>query len=265
MIVASVVSPLLEANCIALRQSYIAIPRECLFISQLNRPSSPTVHALHASKKSKDRRRKGKNSADDESEFEDNDTPEGGVSEADLEAVFTSLGEKLKESEEFLRNKIGRLALHRATPSLLESITVELPGEAKEKQLQYVARIMSRGNYELHVVPIVSGNLDAIFCSLSTKLVDYKVTMMSDRVSVVIPSMTDTMVSHARTIVKETLNEVKSQIRITRQNTLKKLKKMHDRLSDDMFFRQQKEVDKVVKESEKSVDKIANDTLQSLN
>lgn len=81
----------------------------------MNRPSSPTAHALHASKKSKDRRRKGKNSADDESEFEDNDAPEGGVSEADLEAVFTSLGEKLKESEEFLRNKIGRLALHRAT------------------------------------------------------------------------------------------------------------------------------------------------------
>ncbi|GBE62234.1 ribosome recycling factor, putative [Babesia ovata] len=237
------------------------IDRVCTFI--LRRSEAPRcLQQLDASrkKKSKSQGRIGRGGEDGGSD----DDEEFVVSEADLEAVFAGLRSKLKESEQFLSNKISRLALHRATPSLIESLTVELPGESKEKQLQYVAQIMSKGPYELHVVPLSPGHLDSIFVCLSTKLVDYKVSMMPDRVSVVVPSMTEAMVRQARSVVKETLNEVKTQIRLTRQAVIKKLKHMHQALSDDMFFRQQKEVDAVVKQSEKRVDDIANDTLRGL-
>ncbi|CDR97696.1 -Ribosome-recycling factor [Babesia bigemina] len=235
----------------------------CAFVSR--RPAAPRcLQQLDASRKKKNRSqgRTGKGGSDGRSD--DDEVEEFFVSEADLEAVFAGLRSKLKESEQFLSNKISRLALHRATPSLIESLTVELPGDSKEKQLQYVAQIMSKGPYELHVVPLSAVHLDAIFVSLSTKLVDYKVSMMADRVSVVVPSMTEAMVRQARSVVKETLNEVKTQIRLTRQAVIKKLKHLHQAMSDDMFFRQQKEVDAVVKQSEKRVDEVANEALRGL-
>ncbi|GFE53840.1 ribosome releasing factor, putative [Babesia ovis] len=217
---------------------------------------------LNASKKKKgvDRSRSKKGGLDDV----DSDAEATAVSEADLDALFAALRAKLKDCEEHLRNKISRLTLHRATPSLVESLTVELPGESKEKQLQYASRIMSKGPYELHVVPLSPNYLDAIFVSLSTKLVDYKVTMQPDRISVVIPSMTDAMIQQARSIVKETQQEVKARIRTARQDLLKKLKAMRKGLSDDMYFRQEKELDSAVKLSEQSVDNVANKALRNL-
>ncbi|KAK1441815.1 hypothetical protein BgAZ_501470 [Babesia gibsoni] len=255
---------LTNAFTIATAHKYIATTSKYTFISHINRPVPLPSTAIHASKRKRnDRGRKGLKKGEEESD-EEEDELEPGVSEEDLEEVFSAFRDKLKESEDFLTEKIGRLALHRATPSLIESITVELPGEKNEKQLQYVARIMSKGNYELHVVPLVPENLDAVFVSLSTKMIDYKVSMMQDRVSVVIPSMTEVMVRQARTIVKDTSNEVKVQMRVARQNAIKKLKKMHQRLSDDMFFRQQKQLDEILKKAEQNIDKISSNALSNL-
>ncbi|ORM40458.1 uncharacterized protein BXIN_1951 [Babesia sp. Xinjiang] len=236
--------------------------RTC-FISWPPSYGQRTNYTLAASKKKRghEHSRSRKYSSDDEL---DTDITPTAVSEADLDVVFSVLRKKLHENEEFLRSKISRLTLHRATPSLVESLTVELPNEKKEKQLQYAARIMTAGNYELHVLPLSPEHLDAIFVALSTKLVDYKVIMMQDRVSVVIPSMTEVMIRQARTVVKETLHEVRSRIRVARQDALKKLKSLHKGLSDDMFYRQQKEVDTTVKQSENRVEKVANDALRSL-
>ncbi|GIX65702.1 ribosome recycling factor [Babesia caballi] len=213
------------------------------------------MRPMGAGGKKKGRRREDRDDSD-----EDGGEP-GAVSQAELEAVFATLRGKIKDAEEFLGAKISRLALHRATPSMLESLTVELPGESREKRLQHVGRIMSKGPYELHVVPFAPGHLDAVFVGLSTKLVDYKVTMLPDRVSVVVPSMTEAMVRQARAVVKETQNEVKAQVRTARQATLKKLKRMHEGLSDDMYYRQQKEVDAEVKKGEQRLDQVANDAL----
>ncbi|EDO05485.1 Ribosome recycling factor family protein [Babesia bovis T2Bo] len=194
---------------------------------------------------------------------DDDDDPTA-VSEAELDSLYVNLKSRLKEAEEHLRYKISRLTLHRATPSLVDSLTVELPGEKKEKQLQYVARIISKGPYELQVLPLDIHHLDAVFVSLSTKLVDYKVSMQPDRISVVIPSMTELMIQQARSVVKETHNEVKTRVRTIRLDFAKKLKGMRKGLSDDMYFRQEKELDSIVKQSERVVDQIANGALKSL-
>ncbi|AFZ79688.1 hypothetical protein BEWA_025370 [Theileria equi strain WA] len=185
------------------------------------------------------------------------------ISSEDLEKLHNGYKTKLKDLEDYIENELTKIGIHRATPKLIDHIKVDIPKGKKE--LKHIARIVTNGNFELQVQPFSETYLNPIFCALSLELKDYKVKLLIDHVSVTIPTLGPEVQNQAEATIKKHANDMKTDIRIIRQNAMKALKALESGLSDDMKFTQKNLIENNCKVSSEKIEKMCNNKIKQLN
>lgn len=158
------------------------------------------------------------------------------------------LKKKLNTSIEFLSEELTKLRTGRATPGLIENITVNAYGS--NMTIKEVGSVTVPDSQLLVISPWDKSLLKSIEKSIRESDLNLNPVVDGDIVRVSIPSLTEERRKEFAKIASSKVEECKQAIRNVRQDAMKAIdKKYADKLiGEDEKFTQREEVEDVVKE-----------------
>ena len=177
------------------------------------------------------------------------------MSEA-LTPIFDELDDKMKDAISHLKNELGKLRAGRATPSMLDSVQVEYYGSMVP--LNQVANVNTPDARTLVIQPWEKSILQDIERAIINANLGYNPQNDGDIIIMNIPQLTEERRGLLVKNVKAEAEHAKVSIRNARRDANDAIKKeQKNGLSEDLAKSAEDDVQKVIDETSKSIDTIA--------
>lgn len=166
----------------------------------------------------------------------------------------SELKNKLTKSLEFLKSELSQIRTGRASPSFLESITVDAYGS--KMTIKELGSITSLDSQTLLVSPWDKGLVREIAKSITESDLKINAVVDGNNVRVPFPALTEERRKEFTKLASAKVEDAKNVMRGIRQDAMKEIdKSFADKLiGEDAKFTQKEEVDKIVKEFSEQAD-----------
>lgn len=160
---------------------------------------------------------------------------------------------------DFFNGEIGAIRTGRATPALVENISVDYYGA--KSPLKQVASISVSGPREILIKPWDRDNLVDIEKAISESGININPVNTGEAIKINIPSLTEENRKNFVKILKEKMEEARIKMRRIRDDERKKIQDAErgGEMSEDEKFRKMEGVDKIVDDYNKKIEKIGED------
>lgn len=165
---------------------------------------------------------------------------------------------------EHLKNELGNLRTNRATPTLVENIKVD--AYDTPTPINQVASITAPEPKCLVIQPWDRNLLQAVAKAIEESSLDLNPQVDKDVVRINLPALTEEKRTELVKIMKEKAEDARITVRRLREDTLKKAKQQekNKELSEDDYFKQEKEVQEKVDQAIKDIDELAENKEQDI-
>lgn len=158
--------------------------------------------------------------------------------------------QELKKIEEWLSREYSQIHTGRATPLVLDSISVESYGS--KVPIKNIASVTIEDPKTLRISPWDKNQIKDIEIAISTANLGLSVVSDSDGVRVIFPMLTTENRTKLAKVLKERLEDARISVRQDRTTEINKL----DGLSEDEKKRSKDDIQKCVDESNKNLESI---------
>lgn len=167
---------------------------------------------------------------------------------------FSTLKNKIKETEEWLSKECGQIRTGRATPTLLDEIKAEAYGSMMP--INQLATIAGEDPRTLRIVPFDGSVSKAIEKAILVSGSGLSVSMDDKGLRVSVPALTEETRGQFVKIAKQKLEDAKITLRGERNkfNDDLQTKKKNSDISEDEMRRAQTEMEKLVKEASEKLE-----------
>jgi ribosome recycling factor len=161
---------------------------------------------------------------------------------------FTTFKSELKKVEEFLSKEYSQLSTGRASPMVLDSISLETYGS--RQPIKNVASISIEDPKTLRIVPWDKNQIKAIEKSILIADIGLSVATDDAGIRVIFPQLTSETRQKLMKVVKEKLEESRITVRRERGNIWDEIQKMEKdgEMNEDEKARSNDELQKIVDE-----------------
>jgi len=161
---------------------------------------------------------------------------------------FTTFKSELKKVEEFLSKEYSQLSTGRASPMVLDSISLETYGS--RQPIKNVASISIEDPKTLRIVPWDKNQIKAIEKSILIADIGLSVATDDAGIRVIFPQLTSETRQKLMKVVKEKLEESRITVRRERGNIWDEIQKMEKdgEMNEDEKARSKDELQKIVDE-----------------
>ena len=179
-----------------------------------------------------------------------------GAEELTTESVLDTVGQKMDRSIEALKRDLNTLRTGRATPALIENISVDYYGSPTP--LKQVASISAPEARVLQVQPWDKQSLRDIERSLMKSDLGFNPSNDGNIITVPIPALDQQRRQEMVRLLKQKLEEAKVSIRNVRRDGLESLRKLErdKNISQDQNRRAQEQLQKTTDEHTQLVDQV---------
>lgn len=167
---------------------------------------------------------------------------------------FSDFNKRLKEAEEWVAKEYTSLRTGRATPALLDGITVESYGT--RMSLSAVANMSVEDARTIRIVPWDMSQIQAIEKAIQLSSIGISPAVDEKGIRVVFPDLTSERRVALLKIAKEKLEDGRVRIRLEREKVIKEIQAAEKEggMGKDEAMRYRTEVDKLVKEANTRLD-----------
>lgn len=160
---------------------------------------------------------------------------------------IAELKTKLTKSVDFLNSELAQIRTGRASPALLDEISVDAYGT--KMSVRELGSISLLDTQNLVVIPWDKGLLKAISKAIRESNLNLNPVDEADRVRVPVPALTEERRKELAKIVSTKVEDCKSALRNTRQEAMKDVETAftNKEIGEDDKFRQKEEIEKTVK------------------
>ncbi|MFA6050663.1 MAG: ribosome recycling factor [Candidatus Paceibacterota bacterium] len=161
---------------------------------------------------------------------------------------FSHFKKQIKDTEDWLVKEFGQIRTGRATPTILDGVTVEAYGSMVP--ISNVATISSEDARTLRITPWDNGNIKPIEKAIQISNLGLSVAVDDKGLRVSFPSLTTESRGNFVKIAKQKLEDAKIALRQERNKVNDELNagKKDGTMSEDDVMRARTEVDKLIKE-----------------
>ncbi|MFH1426661.1 MAG: ribosome recycling factor [Candidatus Kerfeldbacteria bacterium] len=165
--------------------------------------------------------------------------------------------EKANKAIENLKTELAGLRTSQATPTLVERITVDAYGSPM--QLQELASISAPEPQLLVVQPWDKNQMKAIESALSDSDLGINPVVDGEIIRIAFPPLTEEKRTEMVKVMNDKVEDARIAVRKIREEHLKNLKKLQKDgdLSEDDYFRQEKEVQDTVDSVNNTIKEVA--------
>ncbi|MFA6338934.1 MAG: ribosome recycling factor [Candidatus Paceibacterota bacterium] len=166
---------------------------------------------------------------------------------------FAQFKEKLKETEEWLKKELSSVRTGRATPVILDSISVEAYGA--KMPLNQVANIVVEDAKTIRVAPWDAGQIKAIEKAVIVSNLGLSVSVDDKGLRIIFPELTAERRGILIKLVKEKLEDAKIALRSEREEVWNDIQKKEKEgsISEDEKFRLKDDMQKIADEFSKKL------------
>lgn len=170
---------------------------------------------------------------------------------------FTWLKKRVEEAREWLSQEFSAIKTGRATPQIVERITIEAYGT--KSPLTHVASVSVEGPKTLRVVPWDKSHISAIQNAIDKANLGISTAPDEHGVRVIFPEMTEETRRQTLKIVRERLEEVRISLRKARDEAWNEIqqKEREKEISEDEKFKYKEELQKIIDEAIRALDEAA--------
>lgn len=156
--------------------------------------------------------------------------------------------EQMEKTAEHFRNETASLRTGRASPALVEGITVEYYGQTMP--LVQVASISAPSSQMLVIQPWDKNALEPIQKAILQSPLGIAPIVDKDIIRLMLPSLTEERRAGLIKILDQKAEEARIAIRQEREDAIRKVQKMKEEgtLREDDFFKAKSEIQKIVDE-----------------
>lgn len=156
--------------------------------------------------------------------------------------------EQMEKTVEHFKNETASLRTGRASPALVEGITVEYYGQTMP--LVQVASISSPSSQMLVIQPWDKNALEPIQKAILQSPLGIAPIVDKDIIRLTLPSLTEERRAGLIKLLDQKVEEARIAIRQERENAIRKVQKMKEEgtLREDDFFKAKEEIQKIVDE-----------------
>jgi len=158
---------------------------------------------------------------------------------------LTEFKQQSQKVIEAMKEDLKSIRTGRATPSLVENLTVEAYGGQSKLRLLELATITTDGPSALSIIPFDSSVLGDIEKSILKSPLGISPIVQGNRISLKIPALSEEQREKFIKLVAQKIEERKGIIRNLRDNARKTIKTAFEKkeITEDDKFRQEKEID----------------------
>jgi ribosome recycling factor len=169
---------------------------------------------------------------------------------------FTKFKKTMNGTEEWLKKELQQIRTGQATPAILDAVKVEVYGAPMA--MKEVASVTIEGARTLRIVPWDMSNIKSIEKSITVANLGLSVSSDDQGLRVNFPELTAEIRAQVAKIAKDKMEEGKKQIRLHRDEVVKDLnaKEKAGGYGKDEIFRFQKDMQKIVDETNKKLEDI---------
>lgn len=159
--------------------------------------------------------------------------------------VTQGFKEKSQKAVDFLKEDLKSIRTGRATPSLVENITVEAYGGSTKLRLMEMATIVTEGPSALSITPFDPSTLQDIEKSILKSPLGMSPITQGTRIIIKIPPFSEEQREKFIKLAGTKVEEKKVQVRANRDDARKLLKDRFEKkeITEDEKFRVEKEID----------------------
>ena len=170
---------------------------------------------------------------------------------------FSQFKIELKKIEDFLSKEYTQLNIGRASPMVLDGVSVESYGS--RVPLKNVANISIEDPKTLRIAPWDKGQIKDIEKAIIASNLGLSVATDDLGIRVIFPQLTTETRSSLVKVLKEKLEETRITVRRERENISKDVeeKEKANKLTEDEKFRYKDELQKIIDEENKQLDEMA--------
>lgn len=169
---------------------------------------------------------------------------------------FTVLKTKTKDVEEWLRHEFSSIRTGRATPSLLDAVTVQSYGASSP--IAHVASVSIEGPKTLRIVPWDKSQIKAIESGLHASNLGVSVAADDQGIRVNFPDLTAESRQKYVKIAKDLLEQAKITLRQEREKTWNDIaeKEKSGDITEDEKFKAKEDMQKIVDECNTNLEEL---------
>lgn len=172
---------------------------------------------------------------------------------------LTKFEQKLNNAISWLAQELSSLHTNRATPALVENISVEYYGASTP--LKSLAAISSPGPGEILIQPWDKNSIPVIEQAIIASPLGLAPSVDKEVIRLKIPPMTEERKKELLKLVGRNIEDARIALRRERDEIIKKLEteKKQGEISEDEFFRLKKEVQKKVDDANEKIEQMNRD------
>lgn len=176
----------------------------------------------------------------------------------------SELKKSLSEAIEFFKLELAKIRTGRATPSLIEDLSIEVYGS--KMKLKEVGSISVPESQLIVVSPWDKSQIPLISKAINNSDLNLNSSFDSEKVRVPIPPLSEERRSELAKLVTAKLESCKSTIRNIRNDIMKSIDRdfSDKKISEDEKFSFKEEADKIIKEFSDQAEDISSDKKKSL-
>lgn len=167
---------------------------------------------------------------------------------------WNQLKKKIKDTEDWLSKEFQGIRTGRATPALLDSISIEVYGSYMP--ISQVATILNEDPKTLRISPWDLQNIKSIEKAIMTSNLGVSVSVDEKGLRVSFPPLTSESRTQFVKVAKQKLEDAKVSLRQERNRVNDDLqeKKKNSEMGEDEMMRAKAEMEKLVKEANEALD-----------
>jgi len=167
------------------------------------------------------------------------------------------LKKKFDQSIDYFKKELSALRTGRAKPSIVETIKVDYYGTATP--LMQIASVNAPDPKMIIIEPWDKNVIKDVEKAIQNSNLSLNPVVDGDKIRLNIPPMTEERRKEVVKTISEKAEEVKQSLRINREEFMKEIKTKKDKgdISEDDYYRQEEEVQKILDEYNKKIKDLA--------
>lgn len=176
----------------------------------------------------------------------------------------SELRKDLTEAIEFFKTELTKVRTGRATPALIEDLTIEVYGS--KMRLKELGSITVPESQLIVVSPWDRSQIPAISKAINTSDLNLNSSYDNEKVRVPIPPLSEERRAELAKLVTAKLEACKTTIRNLRNDVMKSIDRdfSDKKISEDEKFSLKEDADKVIKDFSEQAESLSNDKKKSL-
>lgn len=176
----------------------------------------------------------------------------------------SELKKSLIEAVDFFKSELSKIRTGRATPSLIEDITIEVYGS--KMRIKELGAITVPESQLIVVSPWDRSQIPAISKAINTSELSLNSSYDNEKVRVPIPPLSEERRAELAKIVSSKLEACKTTVRNLRNDIMKSIDRdfSEKKISEDEKFSLKEEADKIIKDFSEQAEDLASEKKKSL-